>query len=86
MLKDSTGKELSLGSLYKIGEIEVEYSFYKYINFDKTRALFSTNQLLTNGDPHEHVLSQVDIDSLKVYPVPDQKDKNSQLESSISQS
>ncbi|MFA5071448.1 MAG: hypothetical protein WC511_03725 [Candidatus Pacearchaeota archaeon] len=84
MLKDSNGNELSKTDSYQIGEGESDYFFQKYV--PENKALFSTQKQLTNGEPCERVLSQNDIDTLKVYPVLDLKDKNLGLESSVLQS
>jgi hypothetical protein len=86
MLNDSRGVELSQELPYQIGENSASYNFEKYVNLGKSSALFSSQEPIANGEPNEIVLSQIGINELGVYPVPDSKDKNSSLESAVSQS
>lgn len=84
MLKDSNGNELSKKILYHLGEVETPYFFNRYIT--ESIALFSSKKNSTKDDPFEFVFSQREITEKGVYPLPDSKDKNSGLESAISQS
>jgi hypothetical protein len=84
MLKDSKGVELSQESPYQIGENSAFYEFEKYVNLSKSSALFSSKELLVNGEPNELVLSQERINELGVYPVLKSQDRNSGLELAIS--